>query len=122
MGVQRAWDRKDLALPAFPTGKKALTLALDSGITLKFGAKGKVTLAGKVTDDNGKSITVSGSTYVLPFAWQDAACLRTQVYVYVAPKKNLVDGVSEVHDVYLTTNADGEFAAASFTPPVPPEP
>ncbi|MBQ0031994.1 MAG: putative Ig domain-containing protein, partial [bacterium] len=123
VAVQRAWSRKDLGLPAFPSGKKALTLELDNGIKLKFGANGKVTLAGKVTGDNGKSITVSGTTYVLPFAWQDAACLRTQVYVYVAPKKNLADGVSEVCDVYLTTNADGKlFAAASFTPPPPPEP
>ena len=120
VAVQRAWDRKDLALPAFPTGKKALTLELDSGIKLKFGAKGKVTLAGKVTGDNGKSVTVSGSTYVLPFAWQDAACLRTQVYVYVAAKKNLADGVSEVYDVYLTVDdASDKFAAASFTPPEP---
>ena len=71
-----------------------------------------MTLAGKVTGDNGKLIAVSGSTYVLPLAWPDEVTLRTQVYVYVAAKKNLADGVSEVCDVYLTVGADGTFVAA----------
>ena len=92
MGVQRAWDRKDLAFmyPAFATGKNAPTLTLDNGIVLKFGAKGKVTLAGKMMGDDDKLVTVSGSTYVLPFARQSTMTgnLFAQVPVYIPPSES----------------------------------
>ena len=116
VGVQRAWDRKAdatigfKAFPAFST-KPVPTLEPGNGLTLKFGAKGKVTVSGKVTGDNGSPVSVSGSTYVLPLAWTNGdTTLVAQVYVYVAPKKNLTDGVSEVYEVLLTVGTDGKFA------------
>ena len=119
VGVQRAWDRKTdasigfEAFPAFDTKALKDPLPLDSGLTLKFGAKGKVTVGGKV---NG--IKVSGSTYVLPFAWHSTMTpnLLSQVCVYVAPTRN-TPGFCAVYDVLLTVGADGKFAAASVAPP-----
>ena len=56
VGVQRAWDRKDLAYPAFDTKALKTPLTLDNGLTLKFGAKGKVTVG-----DKGKFVVVQPS-------------------------------------------------------------
>ena len=112
VGVQRAWDRKDLAFPAFATGKSAPLCELDNGLTLKFGAKGKVTLGGKV---NG--VKMSGTTYVMPVAWHSTQTINllSQVPVYVAPKRNST-GFCAVYDVLLTVGADGKFTAASALP------
>ena len=109
VAVQRAWSRKDLVLPPFATGNAAPTLDLGNGITLKFGARGKVTFAGKVTDDNGKLVTVSGSTYVLPVLWTDEGYtnLFSQTCVYVPPKKNLETGFCEVYDLMLEAEESG---------------
>ena len=116
VGVQRAWNRKDLAFmyPAFDTKALKTPLALDNGLTLKFGAKGKVTVGGTI---NG--VKVSGSTYVLPFAWHSTMTtvnLFAQVPVYVAPKKTtLPEGFCEVYDVKLTggAGADDKFDTVS---------
>ncbi len=58
-----------------------------------------------------KSETVGAkvATYVLPTAWQRTMTpnLRAQVYVYVAPKKNLKEGVSEVCDIILSVGGSG---------------
>ena len=115
MGVQRAWDRKDLAYPAFPTGNAALTCEAPMGIglTLKFGAKGKVTLSGTVPGDDLSPVKASGSTYVLPVAWtgcracgESLGCLA-QTCVYVAPKKNLETGFCKVYDLLLEAEECG---------------
>ena len=110
VGVQRAWVRKDLALPAFPTSKKALKLKLDNGLTLKFGAKGEVTVAGVVPGDNLSPVKASGTTYVLPLLWTDEGYtnLVSQTCVYVAPKKNLKTGFCEVYDLMLEAEASGK--------------
>ena len=121
MGVQRAWDRKAdatigfEAFPAFDT--KALKDPVKipgTELTLKFGAKGKVTVGGTV---NG--VKVSGSTYVMPFAWhgtETTVNLFAQVPVYVAPKMTaLPEGFCEVYDVKLTggAGADDKFDTVS---------
>ena len=120
IGVQRAWGRKDLAFPAFSTGNNAPTLGLGNGLTLKFGANGKVAFSGKVTGSDGSPVSVSGSTYVLPTAWTDEnrTGLLAQVYVYAAPRKNLASGVSEVHEVLLTVGVSGMFDKAVAVPDV----
>ena len=109
VGVQRAWDRKDLAYPAFDTAALKDPIPLGNGITLKFGAKGKVKVGGKI---NG--VKAGGLTYVLPFAWHSTMTgnLLAQVPVYVAPKKNLESGFCAVYDVLLTVGADGRFDTA----------
>ena len=86
-------------------------LTLESGIVLKFGTKGRVTVSGKVTGDDGSLVTVFGSTYVLPTAWQSTKTpnLLAQACVYVAPKRDLETGVSEVYDVLLSVGEDGRF-------------
>ena len=113
-GVQNGWKLKGTDLPAFPTGKAALTCDVTNetdSLTLKFGAKGSVTFSGKVTGDNGSLVSVSGSTCVLPLAWVSTMTpnLLAQVCVYVAPKKNLAGGLCEVFDVLLTVGEDGKF-------------
>ena len=107
VGIQRAWDRKDLAFPAFQT-KPAVTFKPGNGLKLKFGSKGKVTVSGKV---NG--VKASGTTYVLPVAWRSTMTpnLLSQVPVYVAPTRNAT-GFCEVFDVLLTVGEDDKFISA----------
>ena len=109
VGVQRAWDRKDLKLPAFPTGSSALTFKPGNGLKLKFGSKGKVTVSGKV---NG--VKVSGTAYVLAVAWHSTMTpnLLPGVPVYIAPTKGLKKGFCEVSDVLLTVGEDDKFMSA----------
>lgn len=81
--VQNIWKEKSYDAPAFPSGKKALSLTLPEGLTLKFGAKGVVTCAGKLDGENGAKVSVSGSAqFVLDAEGQGA------VLIYLAPKKN----------------------------------
>ena len=117
--VQNGWKLRPSALPAFPTGKAALTLDLDNGLKLKFGAKGVVSFSGKVMGDNGQPVSVSGSTCVLPVAWYSTMTpnLFARVYVYVAPKKNLATGFCEVCDILLKVGASGKFDTATVAPP-----
>ena len=58
--VQNAWLRKDLPVPEFATGNKQPTLQLDD-LVCKFGAKGVVTLSGKigVVNASGKAQTLA---------------------------------------------------------------
>ena len=77
--------------------------------SLKFGSKGKVTVAG--TADGAK---VSAKAQVLPMAWVGATGagasrprLLAEVCVY-APKA----GFCEVYEVLLTVGADGKFDKA----------
>ena len=58
--VQNAWLRKDMQAPVFATGAKQPSLVLDSGIILKFGTKGVITLGGKVD-----GVTISGKAQTL---------------------------------------------------------
>ncbi|MCQ2394488.1 MAG: Ig domain-containing protein [Kiritimatiellae bacterium] len=81
--VQNIWKEKSFDAPAFPSGKKALSLTLPEGLTLKFGAKGVVTCAGKLDGENGTKVSVSGSTQLV----LDAEGQGT-VLIYLAPKKN----------------------------------
>ena len=110
VGVQRAWDRKDLAYLYREFDTKALKnpLVLD-GITLKFGAKGRVTVAGVVD-----GVKASGTTYVMPVLWTDEGMtnLVAQVPVYVAKA-----GFCAVYDVQLTVGEGGKFDAAAVAPP-----
>ena len=133
-GVQRAWERKDLAYPAFPTGKAALTceapMLMD--LKLKFGAKGKVTVSGKVPGDDLSPVPASGTTCVLPFAWEGYTNLFAQTCVYVAPKKNLASGFCEVYNLKFEVkeSAPGKKVVTEVKPqlssdgkvPVPPVP
>ena len=107
VGIQRAWERKDLAMPAFATGKTAPTLDLGNGIILKFGSKGKVSVNGTIGGTK-----VSGTTYALASGWTntDPEDLLAQVCVYIAPKKGLESGFCAVYDVLLKVGVDGEFA------------
>ena len=113
VGVQCAWDRKDLAYPAFDTkngGAGIKTpLEFNNGLKLKFGAKGKVTVSGVVPGDNLSPVKASGTTYVLPLLWTDEGYtnLVSQTCVYVAPKKNLATGFCEVYDLMLEAEESG---------------
>ena len=124
--VQNGWKLKPSALPAFPTGKDALDeVSVTNGVdlTLTFGAKGVVKVAGTVDDAK-----VSVKSQMLPVArWapDEEVHFRAQVPVYV-PK---ADFFCEVYDVQLTVGADGEFDGASLAAvpsdgkvPVPPVP
>ncbi len=81
--VQNIWTEKSFDAPAFPSGKKALSLTLPEGLTLKFGAKGVVTCAGKLDGENGAKVSVSGIAQLVLDAEGQGAVL-----IYLAPKKN----------------------------------
>ena len=80
VAVQNGWKLKPSPLPTFPSGRNALSLVTPTGLTLKFGAKGAVKVAGKV---NG--VSASSSVRVLPLSWEGdgKAKLVAQVCVYV---------------------------------------
>ena len=106
VGVQRAWDRKDLAFPDFDAAALKDPIPVgDDGLALKFGAKGKVTVGGTVG-----GAKASGSASVMPFAWTDEGRtnLVSQTCVHV-PKA----GFCAVYDVLLTVGAGGKFDTAS---------
>ena len=106
---QRAWNRKDLALPAFSTSP-VVVVKPGNGLSLKFGAKGVVTVAGKLG-----GVKVSATTYTLARAWQSTMTpnLLTEVCVYIAPsKKGLAEAFCEVYDVVLSVGAKGVFDTA----------
>ena len=107
--VQNGWKLKPAALPAFPSGKDALTLKLNIGLTLKFGAKGDVTAKGVVPGDDLSAVSASAKAQVLPVAWTDEGKtnLLAQTCVYVAPKKNLKSGFCEVYDLMLEAEESG---------------
>ena len=81
--VQNGWKLKPAPLPAFPTGRSALSFDTQDGLVLKFGAKGVTKVSGKVDGTN-----VSASAQVLPVAWigDGKEKLVAQVCAYVARK------------------------------------
>ena len=96
--VQNVWLRKDMSAPAFATGAKQPTLALDSGVVCKFGAKGAVTLAGKIGD-----VSVSGKAQLLLLG--DGTSGR--LVIYLANAKFAGGAYCEVVDVVLA-DMDGD--------------
>ena len=115
--VQNGWKLKPSVLPAFPTGKAALELSVTNGVdlTLKFGAKGVVTVKGTVDGEK-----VSAKAQVLPVAQSEGAFVAA-VCVY-APKA----GFCKTYNVLLTVGADDKFdsvsASVAFDPPPMPHP
>ena len=109
--MQNGWKLKPAALPAFPTGKDALTNEVPRGVglALKFGAKGDVTAKGVVPGDDLSAVSVSAKAQVLPVAWTDEGKtnLLAQTCVYVAPKKNLKTGFCKVYDLMLEAEESG---------------
>ena len=102
--VQDLWKNPPAEFPSFATAARdQVTRACANGLTLKFGAKGKVTCAGALTGTDGKPVKVSGSTTVL-LACADEGTLRAGVVLFVAPKKNLPDGYLAVMPLVFTTN------------------
>ena len=130
-GVQRGWERKDLALPTFASGRSALTveveesrkqmvagtadaetlpsISVSDNVKLKFGVKGTVAATYAFSSAKG---TVS--THVLPVRWCGESVLRAQVPVFVKPKKNF-GGFAKVYDVLLTCE-NGKFTKAELVP------
>ena len=103
------------------------------GLTLKFGAKGKVTVFGTVPGDDLSPVKASAKAQVLPVSrtgclgcGESSGCLA-QTCVYVAPKKNLKTGFCKVYDLMLEAEESGtkiesvkilspeEYADYSFT-------
>ena len=111
LAVQNGWKLKPVVLPAFPTGKAALTCEAPMGIglTLKFGSKGTVTAKGVVPGDDLNPVSASAAAQVLPAAWTDVGRtnLISQTCVYVAPKKNLAEGFCKVYDLLLKAEETG---------------
>ena len=128
-GVQRGWERKDLALPTFASGRSALTveiaegrkqlvagtadaetspsIAVSDNVKLRFGVKGTVAVTYAFSSARGIV-----STRVLPVQWFDESVLRAQVPVFVKPKKNF-GGFVRVYDVLLTCE-NGKFIKAEL--------
>ena len=74
---QNTWKRSDIV---------ATTIEVD-GFKFKLSANGKVKWSGSVEDDNGRMLSVSGSTQLLS---------GPSVLVYIPPKANLVGGSCEL--------------------------
>ena len=74
---QNTWKRGDIV---------ATTIEVD-GFKFKLSANGKVKWSGSVEDDNGRMLSVSGSTQLLS---------GPSVLVYIPPKSNLVGGHCEL--------------------------
>ena len=109
-GVQNGWKLKPVALPAFPTGTKALTVFDEaSGLTFKFGAKGAVSFSGKVAGD-AKMVSVNGSAQLLPYAYGENVLLA-KTLVYVAPKSGLSAGFIKEYDLVFMIGDDGKAEA-----------
>ena len=89
--AQNAWKRADLAAPAFPSGKGALTCELASGLVLKFGAKGVVAFAGTKAGDGGRIASLSGKAQLLVRADEESGA-NARLVIYVAPKSGLAGG------------------------------
>ncbi len=87
VAAQNVWQEKSFTAPALPTGKGALTLALEEGLALKFGAKGVVTFAGSLAGTGGTPVSVSGTAQLVVTGDGEAA-----VVLYAAPKKGLPNG------------------------------
>lgn len=81
--VQNIWNRRDLDAPAYAKNAKVTV----GGITYKYGTKGKVSWSGKVAGDNGKMLSVKGTSQLLN---------ESQLLLYVPPKKNLLGGLCEL--------------------------
>lgn len=109
--VQNVWLRKDISAPDFATGAKQPLLELASGVTCKFGAKGVVTLGGKI-----EAVTVSGKAQTLVVSRTEGA--DACVVVYVANAKFEGGAHCEVVDVFLS-DSDGDGKIESVTPVVP---
>ena len=75
---QNTWKRGDIAANS--------TIKVE-GFTFKLAASGKVKWSGSVEGDNGRTISVSGSTQLLS---------GPSVLVYIPPKSNLVGGRCEL--------------------------
>ena len=99
--VQNVWLRKDMSAPAFATGKIQPVLSLADGATLKFGAKGAVTLGGKIG-----SVAVSGKTQSIILG-EDVDGYHARVVIYVANKGFEGGAFCEAVDVVLSDD-DGD--------------
>jgi len=81
--VQNIWNRKDLVAPTYAKGTK---ITVDD-LTFKFAAKGVVTWSGKIEDDTGKLISVSGSSQLLN---------GKTLLLYIPAKRNLLGGICQL--------------------------
>ena len=106
--VQNVWLRKDLSAPDFATGKKQPVLNLPNGISCKFGAKGVVTLGGKVG-----TVSVSGKSQTLVVSAKEGANAR--VVVYAANKQFEGGALCEIVDAaFSDTDGDGKLDAVEL--------
>ena len=110
--TQNLWLRKDTArvLPAFGTGSRQPTLVLANGLKAKFGAKGAVTLGGKVDGVavSGSSQLEVGELMLSDWRWH----LTASFPAYVAPKRGF-DGYCELVMVrFEDADGDGKLDAA----------
>ena len=104
--VQNVWLRKDMSAPAFATGKNQPTVALESGVVCKFGAKGVVTLGGKIG-----AVSVSGKAQTLARSRTEGA--NACAVVYVANAKLEGGSLCEVVNVNLSDDdGDGKIDVA----------
>ena len=118
--VQNGWKLKPSSLPACPSGKAAIDIderdpETGLGLRFKFGVKGQVRVTGKLLGDNGKPVSVSYSTQLMPIGWRSTMTpnLLARFCVYVAPKRNLAAGICLAYDVLLSVGENGKFATAN---------
>jgi hypothetical protein len=97
--VQNVWLRKDLSAPDFATGEKQPVLNLPDGIICKFGAKGVVTLGGKID-----TVTVSGKAQLLDVSAVEGA--NAQVVIYLANTRFDGGAICEIVDMVLSDEDD----------------
>ena len=114
--VQNVWLRKDIEVPAFATGVSQPVLPLFKNaccgmesydLRCKFGAKGVVTVTGKV---NG--INVTSKSQLLATAW-DGAELDGSFVIYMANSQLDGGAYCKIVDVVLSdTDGDGKLDSA----------
>ena len=111
--VQDVWKNPPENWVTFAaSSREAVTLAYANGLNLKFGAKGKVTYAGTVPGDDGTPVSVSGMSTLLMSAGEGDEVM-SKLVVYVAPKKNLKQGLVTVVPLAFVTDAQGKVTVAA---------
>ena len=104
---QNVWKRKDLlaGLPAFGTGKKQAVLVLESGLTLKFAAKGVVKVSGKI---GGTSVSATAQMELQSLEGTGAGVvLRGTVPVRIPAKSKFAGFCEEISVVLVDSDGDG---------------
>lgn len=117
--VQDIWKLTGVEVPTFPSGRAALAVETMDGLVLTFGQKGGVKFAGSIAGDDGKPVSVSGSTVVQTID-NEVTGANGQVLVYAPAKKNLANGYARLVPLRVKTDEAKNVVAVEVVESVGP--